>query len=115
MTGNALLDLMLLALPAGFIAFWWTGSRARELAVDHARRACKQQQVQFLDQSVALSSLKLVRSQGGSAGIRRVYEFEFTDHADHRDHGTVTMNGQTLVAVYLPYTRDEEGNRIYRH
>ena len=115
MTGNALFDLAIIALPAAFIAFWWTGSRARELAVEHARRACQQQQVQFLDQSVALSSLKLVRSQGGSAGFRRIYGFEFADHVDHRDRGTVTMNGQTLASVYLPYTRDEEGNRIYRH
>jgi len=115
MTGNALFDLAIIAAPLGFVAFWWTGSRARELAIEHARRSCQQEKVQFLDQSVALASLKIVRSEGGSAGIRRIYGFDFTDHIDHRDHGTVTMNGQTLVAVYMPYTRDEEGNRIYRH
>jgi len=103
MTGNALFDLVIIAAPLGFVAFWWTSSRVRE------------EKVQFLDQSVALASLKIVRSEGGSAGIRRIYGFDFTDHVDHRDHGTVTMNGQTLVGVYLPYTRDEEGNRIYRH
>ena len=112
MTGNALLDLLLLALPAALIGLWWTGSRVRELAVGHARRACAEQDVQFLDQSVALSRLALDR-RAGRAALRRDYAFEFTAHGEHRDGGTVTMSGQRLVRVHFPWVRDAEGNRVW--
>lgn len=112
MTGNALLDLLVVAVPAALIGLWWTGSRVRELAVGHARRACANQGVQFLDQSVALSRLTLERGAGRTA-LRRVYAFEFTAHGEHRDGGTVTMRGQQLVRVHFPWIRDADGNRVW--
>ncbi|MFT5048083.1 MAG: hypothetical protein ACI8UP_005084, partial [Porticoccaceae bacterium] len=47
MSGNALLDLLIIAIPATLAGLWWTGSKARELAVGHARLACSQRQLQF--------------------------------------------------------------------
>ena len=114
MTGNALLDLLLVALPGALIGLWWTGSRVRELAVGHAREACARQGVQFLDQSVALSRLAVER-RGGRTTLRRDYAFEFTAHGEHRDGGTVTMRGQRLVRVRFPWLRDAEGNRVWVH
>lgn len=113
MTGNPLLDLLLLAIPAALLALWWTGSRARELAIAHARRACRERQVQFLDQTVALYRLRLSRSPSGSTCLRREFQFEFTDQGNFRDAAMITMLGHTLASVYFPYTRDNEGNRIY--
>ncbi|NND92379.1 MAG: DUF3301 domain-containing protein [Granulosicoccus sp.] len=115
MSGNPLLDLLILAIPAALVALWWTGSRARELAVDHARQACRQRQLQFLDQTVALSRLRLVRTGSGASGFQREYRFEFTDQGDFRDEATVTMRGHCLQSVFFPYTRDSDGNRIYVH
>jgi len=113
MTGNAPLDLLLLAVPLALIGLWWTGSRVRELAVAHARRACETRGVQFLDQSVALSRLRLARDERGAMVLRRDYAFEFTDHGEHRDRGTVTMSGQRLVRVHFPWVRDAQGNRVW--
>lgn len=113
MSGNALLDLLLVALPAALVALWWTGSRTRELAVGHARRACEARRLQFLDQSVALARLRLVRGESGGTTFRRDYAFEFTDVGEHRDRGTVTMSGQRLVRVQFPWVRDEAGNRVW--
>lgn len=113
MTGNALYDLLLLALPAGAIGFWWTGARARELAIEHARNACRAQHVQFLDQSVALQRVRPSRAPGGSASLKREFAFEFTDAGEYRDRATVLMNGRHLVRVNFPYRRDEAGNRVF--
>jgi len=115
MTGNPFFDLLTLAVPVAIIAFWWTSSRARELAVHHARQACLGQQLQLLDQTVSLEKLKLSRSAGGGSCFRREYGFEFTDSGTHRDRGTVTMRGHVLLGVLIPFTRDDEGNRIYIH
>lgn len=114
MTGNPFLDLLLLAIPAALLGLWWTGARARELATEHARSACHKQSVQFLDQTVALASIRPGRSTSGSTCLTRVFGFEFTDQGEHRDHGTVTMNGHRLVRVHFPYIRDENGCRVYQ-
>lgn len=115
MTFSILFNLLCVALPGAGLVFWWTSARARELAVEHARRACHQRQVQFLDQSVALTRLRPARSARGSATWRRDYRFEFTNHVDFRDTATVTMAGHALLRVSFPYTRDAEGHRIYVH
>ncbi len=115
MTGNILWQLLFVALPLAGLGFWWTSARARELAVEHARRACDRQQVQFLDQSVALDRLRPARSARGHALWRRDYRFEFTNHAEFRDTACVTMLGHGLLRVSFPYMRDGEGHRVYGH
>jgi len=47
--------------------------------------------------------------------MRREYKFEFTAEGQHRDQGSVTLNGHQLVNVHLPYTRDADGNRVFVH
>lgn len=114
MSGNALLDILLLAVPAAIIGLWWTGTRAKELATDHARKACQREQVQFLDATVAIKRYRLARSSSGSTCLRRDYRFEFTNHGAHRDYGGVSMRGHELLRVEFPYKRDAEGNRVYQ-
>ena len=115
MSADPLLALLAVAVPAAGIGFWWTGARARELAVGHARLACRREGVQFLDQSVVLQRVRPGRSARGSATLAREFAFEFTHRGEHRDVGRVLMNGPALVRVVFPYTRDEEGNRVFVH
>ncbi|MFK7995164.1 MAG: DUF3301 domain-containing protein [Granulosicoccus sp.] len=115
MTGNALYDLLIIAIPVILVRLWWTGSRARELAVEHARQACRQRQLQFLDQTVALSSIRLTRSAAGVHCLERHYGFEFTNQGEFRDNASVTMQGHILKKIHFPYTRDIDGHRIYVH
>jgi len=104
---------LLLALPIAACWLWWNGIRAKELAVSHARQACKRENLQFLDQTVSLKRLRPTRSTTGSSCLSRLYGFEFTLAGEHRDHGEVELKGFTLVRVYLPYTHDSDGNRVY--
>jgi len=115
MNGSLLANLLALALPVTGLLYWWTGARARERAIEHARHACRQREVQFLDQSVALSRLRPVRLPGGALGLERRFAFEFTTRSAYRDAGFVLMRGPRLVRVEIPYTRDETGNRVYEH
>lgn len=113
MTGNALLDLMLIALPLIFIQLWWTGARARELAIEHAKAACRQHHLQFLDQTVALTRVRLSRDASGTKCLKREFRFEFTHSGQFRDTAILIMHGHRLAKVHIPYLRDEQGNRIY--
>ena len=115
MTGYLLLDLALLGIPLAIGGLWWTGTRAKELAIEHARAACRRESVQLLDQTVSLNRIRLARSATGAMCLRRNYGFEFTQEGAHRDHGTITMRGHTLLRVHFPYTRDVDGNRVFLH
>lgn len=115
MSGNALFDLLIIAIPALLISLWWTSSRAHELAIKHARLACRQRQLQFLDQTAALSKIRLIRNAAGVHCFQRNYGFEFTDQGEFRDSGSVIMQGHQLTQIHFPYTRDIDGHRIYTH
>ncbi len=115
MTGYFYLDVLLLGLAVAVLVFWWTGSRAKELAVNHARTLCDREGVQLLDYTVALQKMRMTRNQTGNACVRREYKFEFTAEGAYRDEGSVTLNGHALANVYLPYTRDADGNRVFVH
>lgn len=115
MSSNFFTSLAVLAAAAAALAFWWSAARAREHAVEHARLACRRNQVQFLDQSVALERLAPSRNKQGSVGWKRTFVFEFADHEAFRDRARVTMQGPTLVRVHFPWRRDEDGNRVFEH
>jgi len=113
MSGNFFVNTLLLAAVAAALGFWWTGSRAKELAVGHARALCQREGVQLLDYTVALHKMSIARSASGNACLRRDYNFEFTAEGNYRDQGSVSLNGHSLVKVTLPYTRDADGNRVF--
>jgi len=113
MSGSALFDLLIVAVPLAAVLWWWQSSRVRELAIGHARAACLSRGFQFLDQSVALRRLRSHRGKGGAMTFRREFAFEFTEQGAQRDGGTVVMSGQTLVKVEFPYITDAEGSRIW--
>ncbi len=97
------------------MGFWWSSLRARELAVSTAKMQCQRQKVQFLDQTVALASLKPIRLKSGSVGWRRLYRFEFTDDGAWRDTAFITVEGNRVTLVRFPFTLDAEGARVYTH
>lgn len=81
----------------------------------HARRACQQRQLQFLDQTAAMSRIRFGRDSSGSPCFDREYRFEFTDLGEYRDTATIRLLGHSLKNIHFPYTRDSQGNRIYAH
>lgn len=113
MTGNFFANALMLTGVAMVLGLWWTGSRAKELAVGYARSLCVREEVQLLDHTVALRKFNIGRSASGNACLRREYSFEFTAEGSYRDQGSVVLNGHALAKVYLPYTRDADGNRVF--
>lgn len=90
---------MMLVIAAGWL--WVAGMRARDAAVDAARRACDAEGVQLLDYTVSLASLRLQRRAGGPLALRRIYRFEFSDTGNNRLNGSVTLVGSEVQALYL--------------
>lgn len=68
------------------------------------KQVCKRANVQFLDDTVASTSLKLVRDQSGRRVLRRTYRFEFSDTGDSRLEGQLILLGNQIESVTMePY------------
>ena len=92
------------ALLAGGLAVlaWRDALRARERAVAVCRRVCQSYELQFLDETVALASVRPARTRRGHVGLRRVYSFDFSRDGAGRESGSITLLGDTVLAFYLP-------------
>jgi hypothetical protein len=93
----------ILAIAVG--AFLWADSlRARESAVNAGRAACRRYDLQFLDETVSFTRLRLARDEDGQLCIARTYTFEFSDTGNNRRHGAIAMLGSQVRDLHLePY------------
>ena len=94
------LTTLLIFLAAGW--FWLDSLRAREAALDGARKACDAEGVQLLDWTVAMKRLRLARDDEGRRGFQRTYDFEFSDTGNNRIGGSITLIGRQVLALHLP-------------
>lgn len=94
-------ELTALAGVAALGWFWYDGMRARELAIGIARRALEREDAQLLDDTVALTRLRLRRGASGAPVLVRVFGFEWSDTGNNRLQGAVILEGQRLETVWL--------------
>jgi hypothetical protein len=89
-------------LGIGVLLMLWVDSlRARERAVEAGRAACRRHELQFLDDTVSFSRIRLARDDEGQLKIRRTYTFEFSDTGNNRRHGAIVMLGGELQDLQL--------------
>lgn len=97
---NIIIFLLLVAL--GW--FWLSSIRVLEIARNAGRQACIKADVQFLDDTVASTSLWVARDDSGRRVLRRTYRFEFTETGNSRLEGQVVMVGSNVESVTMdPY------------
>jgi hypothetical protein len=94
-------DLLFILLLAALAGFWLDSLRALETARNAGKRACNSAGVQFLDDTVTVTSLALKRKAGGQLAIRRTYRFEFSDTGDNRLEGTLVLHGARVESVEM--------------
>ena len=93
-----------IVLIAAGVFLWLDSLRARERAVKAGRAACERYALQFLDDTVSFSRVRLRRDGEGQLRIARTYTFEFSDTGNNRRHGAIVMLGGELQDLQLePY------------
>ena len=90
-----------IVLLAAGILFWLDSLRARERALKAGRAACERHELQFLDDTVSVSRVRLGRDDDGQLKIARTYTFEFSDTGNNRRHGAIVMLGAELQDLQL--------------
>ncbi len=96
-----MLEIATLLIVAAFVWFLWDSLKAREAANRALRAACQGHGLLFLDDTVALASLRPVRNAAGQACLRRIYRFEYSDTGNNRRKGTVTMTSDRVSELDL--------------
>jgi hypothetical protein len=97
-------EVSAIVLIAAGIFLWLDSLRARERAVQAGRRACERYELQFLDDTVSFTRIRLKRDEDGQLRIARTYTFEFSDTGNNRRHGAIVMLGGQLQDLQLePY------------
>ena len=92
--------LVFLGLVA-FGVYLLQGLRVRELALQAARRACAQDGVQLLDETVSIRRLSFSRDAQGRWRVWRQYHFEYSIDGLERERGHVIMLGMRLQALVM--------------
>ena len=105
-------NLVWLGLLGLGIWFWVDSMNAKERAVTVAIRACREIDVQFLDQTVALESMKPTRNSYGHLVWRRIYSFEYSANGVERRQGRAILRGRVLEQVQVDR---EEGTTIEQY
>lgn len=94
-------ELAALALLGLFAWFWMDTLKAREIALAAARRACAAEDLQLLDETVAVERLRLARDDAGRLQLRRDYLFEYSQDGADRHRGALTLLGRELTLLDL--------------
>jgi len=98
-------EILGLAVLALIVWLVWDSLRAREAAVAASRSTCEAEGFQFLDDTVAIESIRPARDSSGQLGLRRVYGFEYSDTGDSRHKGSIVMHGAEVLMLRLDKRR----------
>ena len=98
--------LLLLALLAVILLFWYESLRIREAVTAMCRKICERTGVQLLDQSVSLASISIRRSPRNRLHVYRVYQFDVSTSGADRRPGYVILAGKSVEAIHV---EEEEG------
>jgi hypothetical protein len=83
----------------------WDTLRAREAANAAMRAACEARGWLFLDDTVALRSMRPVRNDEGHVTLQRIYDFQYSGTGHDRRDGTITLLGADVASLDLAAER----------
>ena len=101
--GGTSVAILLLLMTAVAFVFWNDSLRARDRMLETCARLCHELKVQFLDETVSLSGIRLARSSHGWPEFIRVYSFEFSGTGNDRWQGRATLAGRRVLSVQLDH------------
>ncbi len=94
--------ILLMIAGAALYAFWNASRAAAEHAEALGRNACRAADVQWLDQSVHATGLRVCRMPSGWLGFERSYRFDYSHDGIDRHSGRLVLRGDQLVSFTGP-------------
>jgi len=98
-----MMDFLVIVVLLALLGFWWDSLGARQVAREAGRRVCDRAGVQFLDDTVAISRLRLQRNSHGRLVFYREYRFEYSQSGEERLRGSVNLLGKQVLGVEMSW------------
>lgn len=105
--------LILMIVGAIGFALWNSARAAAERAESLGREACRVANVQWLDQTVHASGLRLRRRHDGRLGFERSFRFEYSRDGSDRHIGRLVLRGDRLVSFSGPVAEAGNGETLH--
>ena len=99
------IDLIGFLLLGGGAWLWLDSLKARQLAISATRAACNSEDLQLLDETVAIHRLSLRRDGNGVLHLNRIYDFEYSDTGNDRASGSIVLLGKRVLVINLNLKR----------
>lgn len=96
------MTIILLLLLVSIALAWHLHRSAAETAIRIGRDACTAAGVQWLDQSVHLTGMRLRRHDTGTLGVERSYRFDYSRDGEDRYRGGIVLLGSRLLKLSGP-------------
>ena len=98
------LEWLLVPLVLG-LYYWWDTSAAKDRARTLAKQQCEQQDLQLLDDTVALKKTCFKRDSKGHISPLRQFTFEFSSDGEQRSRGELHLLGKKAIHLHLDVHR----------
>ena len=93
------LELFGIILLGALAWLWYDSVHVRDIGIHAAKAACAADDLQLLDDTVAIASLSLARDDEGRLRLRRAYGFDFSDNGNNRRRGSLVMLGEDVLVI----------------
>ena len=94
-------SLALLAVIGLLVWFWLESLKSRDIATRVARNSCRQQELQLLDGTVSLQTLRPYYHNRDDYGLKRTYTFDYSGDGVSRQTGCVVLYNTRVVSIVL--------------
>ncbi|MBF0108950.1 MAG: DUF3301 domain-containing protein [Magnetococcales bacterium] len=98
------MELTAIGILLGIAWIWFASMRAKEKSHEVARDLCRRMEVELLDDTVALCTMRIKRTTEGRLVLKRIYEFRFVANDGLLHEGTIILAGHELESC-LVHTR----------
>ena len=94
-------SLALLVIIGLLVWFWLESLKSRDIAIQVARTSCRQQELQLLDGTVSLQTLRPYYRNIDDYGLKRTYTFDYSGDGISRQTGCVILYNNRVMSIVL--------------
>ena len=94
------------------IILWFEIFKAREQVIKRCQQVCREADLQFLDQTVAVISVKFRIGRNNRLELHRTYQFEYSENGVDRYKAYVDMLNNRIISIRFT---SADGRTVYHH
>ena len=104
------MSLIILLVMIFFL--WYEIFKTRELVIKRCQQVCRDAELQFLDQTVAVISVRFGIDRRRCPVLYRTYQFEYSEHSVDRFKAYVDLHNNRIVSIRFT---GPDGKTVFHH